>query len=177
MCVCVPVIMLGTREYCCENEWNPMISTVGGVKGILSTGLGHELDVLDESTFQVSCAIIPYETFKEVPPYSIILWVCWSVVLFCLCTPHSLYFSSTGNKSSGSLSITNSSVLPSFPANQPLWKNCTHAYLSPYPFLRGEHNSTSYDSAVSKYSVLRAPPEGWSFWNTPPTAALWAIKR
>ncbi|XP_061287783.1 transmembrane protein 182 isoform X2 [Bos javanicus] len=32
--------------------------------------------------------------------------------------------------------------------NQPLWKNCTHAYLSPYPFLRGEHNSTSYDSAV-----------------------------
>ena len=50
-----------------------MISTVGGVKGILSTGLGHELDVLDESTFQVSCAIIPYETFKEVPPYSIIL--------------------------------------------------------------------------------------------------------
>lgn len=57
MCVCVPVIMLGTREYCCENEWNPVISTVGGVKGILSTGLGHELDVLDESTFQVSCAI------------------------------------------------------------------------------------------------------------------------
>ncbi|XP_043323986.1 transmembrane protein 182 isoform X2 [Cervus elaphus] len=33
--------------------------------------------------------------------------------------------------------------------NQPPWKNCTHAYLSPYPFLRGEHNSTSYDSAVS----------------------------
>uniref|UniRef100_A0A8C6CPM2 Transmembrane protein 182 n=1 Tax=Moschus moschiferus TaxID=68415 RepID=A0A8C6CPM2_MOSMO len=32
--------------------------------------------------------------------------------------------------------------------NQPPWKNCTHAYLSPYPFLRGEHNSTSYDSAV-----------------------------
>uniref|UniRef100_A0A9L0SC15 Transmembrane protein 182 n=1 Tax=Equus caballus TaxID=9796 RepID=A0A9L0SC15_HORSE len=34
------------------------------------------------------------------------------------------------------------------PANQPPSKNCTHAYLSPYPFLRGEHNSTSYDSAV-----------------------------
>uniref|UniRef100_A0A9L0J504 Transmembrane protein 182 n=1 Tax=Equus asinus TaxID=9793 RepID=A0A9L0J504_EQUAS len=32
--------------------------------------------------------------------------------------------------------------------NQPPSKNCTHAYLSPYPFLRGEHNSTSYDSAV-----------------------------
>ena len=49
-----------------------MILIVGDIKGILSTGLGHELDVLDESTFQVSCAI-PYETFKEVPPYSIIL--------------------------------------------------------------------------------------------------------
>ncbi|OWK10442.1 TMEM182 [Cervus elaphus hippelaphus] len=61
-----------------------------------------------------------------------------------------LYFSSTGNKSSCSLSVTNTSVLPSFAANQPPWKNCTHAYLSPYPFLRGEHNSTSYDSAVSK---------------------------
>ncbi|XP_024210377.1 transmembrane protein 182 isoform X4 [Pan troglodytes] len=32
--------------------------------------------------------------------------------------------------------------------NQPPSKNCTHAYLSPYPFMRGEHNSTSYDSAV-----------------------------
>uniref|UniRef100_A0A383ZAC6 Transmembrane protein 182 n=1 Tax=Balaenoptera acutorostrata scammoni TaxID=310752 RepID=A0A383ZAC6_BALAS len=32
--------------------------------------------------------------------------------------------------------------------NQPPLKNCTHAYLSPYPFMRGEHNSTSYDSAV-----------------------------
>uniref|UniRef100_A0A5F9CAB3 Transmembrane protein 182 n=1 Tax=Oryctolagus cuniculus TaxID=9986 RepID=A0A5F9CAB3_RABIT len=32
--------------------------------------------------------------------------------------------------------------------NQPASKNCTHAYLSPYPFMRGEHNSTSYDSAV-----------------------------
>ncbi|XP_024854980.1 transmembrane protein 182 isoform X3 [Bos indicus x Bos taurus] len=38
--------------------------------------------------------------------------------------------------------------------NQPLWKNCTHAYLSPYPFLRGEHNSTSYDSAVSVLFAL-----------------------
>ncbi|XP_038940008.1 transmembrane protein 182 isoform X3 [Rattus norvegicus] len=34
-------------------------------------------------------------------------------------------------------------------ANQPPSKNCTHAYLSPYPFMRGEHNSTSYDSAIS----------------------------
>uniref|UniRef100_A0A8D1ELI1 Transmembrane protein 182 n=1 Tax=Sus scrofa TaxID=9823 RepID=A0A8D1ELI1_PIG len=32
--------------------------------------------------------------------------------------------------------------------NQPPSKNCTHAYLSPYPFMRGEHNTTSYDSAV-----------------------------
>ncbi|XP_016082753.1 transmembrane protein 182 isoform X2 [Ornithorhynchus anatinus] len=33
--------------------------------------------------------------------------------------------------------------------NQSPSKNCTHAYLSPFPFLRNEHNSTSYDSAVS----------------------------
>ncbi|XP_021113796.1 transmembrane protein 182 isoform X2 [Heterocephalus glaber] len=33
--------------------------------------------------------------------------------------------------------------------NQPPFKNCTHAYLSPYPFTRGQHNSTAYDSAVS----------------------------
>ncbi|XP_001513291.1 transmembrane protein 182 isoform X1 [Ornithorhynchus anatinus] len=32
--------------------------------------------------------------------------------------------------------------------NQSPSKNCTHAYLSPFPFLRNEHNSTSYDSAV-----------------------------
>ncbi|EHB02409.1 Transmembrane protein 182 [Heterocephalus glaber] len=33
--------------------------------------------------------------------------------------------------------------------NQPPFKNCTHAYLSPYPFTRGQHNSTAYDSAVT----------------------------
>ncbi|XP_023620044.1 transmembrane protein 182 isoform X2 [Myotis lucifugus] len=32
--------------------------------------------------------------------------------------------------------------------NQPASKTCTHAYLSPYPFMRGEHNATAYDSAV-----------------------------
>ncbi|XP_054831078.1 transmembrane protein 182 [Eublepharis macularius] len=32
--------------------------------------------------------------------------------------------------------------------NQSPSKNCTHAYLSPYPFLRDEHNSTAYDSAI-----------------------------
>ncbi|XP_075773547.1 transmembrane protein 182 isoform X3 [Pelodiscus sinensis] len=33
--------------------------------------------------------------------------------------------------------------------NQLPSKNCTHAYLSPFPFIRDEHNSTSYDSAIS----------------------------
>ncbi|XP_074801203.1 transmembrane protein 182 isoform X3 [Natator depressus] len=33
--------------------------------------------------------------------------------------------------------------------NQSPSKNCTHAYLSPFPFIRDEHNSTSYDSAIS----------------------------
>ncbi|XP_059514913.1 transmembrane protein 182 isoform X2 [Myotis daubentonii] len=32
--------------------------------------------------------------------------------------------------------------------SQPASKTCTHAYLSPYPFMRGEHNATAYDSAV-----------------------------
>ncbi|XP_075773539.1 transmembrane protein 182 isoform X2 [Pelodiscus sinensis] len=32
--------------------------------------------------------------------------------------------------------------------NQLPSKNCTHAYLSPFPFIRDEHNSTSYDSAI-----------------------------
>ncbi|XP_032646174.1 transmembrane protein 182 [Chelonoidis abingdonii] len=32
--------------------------------------------------------------------------------------------------------------------NQSPSKNCTHAYLSPFPFIRDEHNSTSYDSAI-----------------------------
>lgn len=36
-------------------------------------------------------------------------------------------------------------------ANQSPSKNCTHAYLSPFPLIRDEHNSTSYDSAISKY--------------------------
>uniref|UniRef100_A0A8D0B8C9 Transmembrane protein 182 n=1 Tax=Salvator merianae TaxID=96440 RepID=A0A8D0B8C9_SALMN len=32
--------------------------------------------------------------------------------------------------------------------NQSPSKNCTHAYLSPFPLLRDEHNSTAYDSAI-----------------------------
>ncbi|XP_053056346.1 transmembrane protein 182 isoform X2 [Acinonyx jubatus] len=41
-----------------------------------------------------------------------------------------------------------SSIWKFWYTNQPPSKNCMHAYLSPYPFTRGEHNSTSYDSAV-----------------------------
>ncbi|KAK1204931.1 TM182 protein, partial [Pygoscelis papua] len=33
-------------------------------------------------------------------------------------------------------------------SNQSPSKNCTHAYLSPFPLIRDEHNSTSYDSAI-----------------------------
>ncbi|XP_074847471.1 transmembrane protein 182 [Carettochelys insculpta] len=32
--------------------------------------------------------------------------------------------------------------------NQSPSKNCTHAYLSPFPLIRDEHNSTAYDSAI-----------------------------
>ncbi|XP_023573267.1 transmembrane protein 182 isoform X2 [Octodon degus] len=38
--------------------------------------------------------------------------------------------------------------------NQPPFKNCTHAYLSPYPFTWGQHNSTAYDSAISLLFVM-----------------------
>ncbi|XP_061482779.1 transmembrane protein 182 isoform X2 [Rhineura floridana] len=33
--------------------------------------------------------------------------------------------------------------------NQSPTKNCTHAYLSPFPLFRDEHNSTAYHSAIS----------------------------
>ncbi|XP_075294117.1 transmembrane protein 182 isoform X5 [Opisthocomus hoazin] len=32
--------------------------------------------------------------------------------------------------------------------NQSPSKNCTHAYLSPFPLIRDEHNSTSYNSGI-----------------------------
>lgn len=74
--------------------------------------------------------------------------------------PQVQYFSSIRNKSSLSFLITNTFALLSFLANQPPSKNCTHAYLSPYPFMRGEHNATSYDSAVSKYLCPQMPLMG-----------------
>ncbi|XP_033031483.1 transmembrane protein 182 isoform X3 [Trachypithecus francoisi] len=48
----------------------------------------------------------------------------------------------------GIVEENDSSIWKFWYTNQPPSKNCTHAYLSPYPFMRGEHNSTSYDSAV-----------------------------
>ncbi|XP_008062974.1 transmembrane protein 182 [Carlito syrichta] len=49
----------------------------------------------------------------------------------------------------GIVEENNSNIWKFWYTNQPPSKNCTHAYLSPYPFMRGAHNSTSYDSAVS----------------------------
>ncbi|XP_040126765.1 transmembrane protein 182 isoform X2 [Ictidomys tridecemlineatus] len=48
----------------------------------------------------------------------------------------------------GMVEENNSNIWKFWYTNQPPSKNCTHAYLSPYPFMRGEHNSTSYDSAI-----------------------------
>lgn len=48
----------------------------------------------------------------------------------------------------GVVEENNSNIWKFWYTNQPPSKNCTHAYLSPYPFMRGEHNSTSYDSAI-----------------------------
>ncbi|KAK7828482.1 hypothetical protein U0070_008991, partial [Myodes glareolus] len=51
---------------------------------------------------------------------------------------------------SGIVEDNNSNIWKFWYTNQPPSKNCTHAYLSPYPFMRGEHNSTSYDSAIKQ---------------------------
>ncbi|KAB1256683.1 Transmembrane protein 182 [Camelus dromedarius] len=61
--------------------------------------------------------------------------------------------------------------------NQPPSKNCTHAYLSPYPFMRGQHNSTSYDSAVSKYLCAQSTSEGACLSYRCPPTLLEAIKK
>ncbi|KFP88487.1 Transmembrane protein 182, partial [Acanthisitta chloris] len=51
---------------------------------------------------------------------------------------------------SGNVGENNASMWKFWYTNQSPSKNCTHAYLSPFPLLRDEHNSTSYDSAISK---------------------------
>ncbi|XP_039570053.1 transmembrane protein 182 isoform X2 [Passer montanus] len=50
---------------------------------------------------------------------------------------------------SGNVGDNNGSMWKFWYTNQSPSKNCTHAYLSPFPLLRDEHNSTSYDSAIS----------------------------
>uniref|UniRef100_A0A8C9LCQ3 Transmembrane protein 182 n=1 Tax=Pavo cristatus TaxID=9049 RepID=A0A8C9LCQ3_PAVCR len=57
---------------------------------------------------------------------------------------------------SGNVREHNTSMWKFWYTNQSPSKNCTHAYLSPFPHIRDEHNSTSYDSAVSKYIFLAA---------------------
>ncbi|KFO88010.1 Transmembrane protein 182, partial [Buceros rhinoceros silvestris] len=52
---------------------------------------------------------------------------------------------------SGNAGEHNASMWNFWYTNQSPSKNCTHAYLSPFPLIRDEHNSTSYDSAISKY--------------------------
>ncbi|NWR18657.1 TM182 protein, partial [Emberiza fucata] len=49
---------------------------------------------------------------------------------------------------SGNVGDNNGSMWKFWYTNQSPSKNCTHAYLSPFPLLRDEHNSTSYDSAI-----------------------------
>ncbi|RMC06635.1 hypothetical protein DUI87_16073 [Hirundo rustica rustica] len=49
---------------------------------------------------------------------------------------------------SGNVGDNNASMWNFWYTNQSPSKNCTHAYLSPFPLLRDEHNSTSYDSAI-----------------------------
>lgn len=118
-------------------------------------------------------------SFLEGPPHNNSLNLLMEpVVLFCLCNPCVLYFCSIKDESSLSFSITGAIFLLSFLANQPPSKNCTHAYLSPYPFMRGEHNSTSYDSAVSKYLCPQPTSERvLSFWRIPRSKLLRAIKK
>uniref|UniRef100_A0A8C4UWD1 Transmembrane protein 182 n=1 Tax=Falco tinnunculus TaxID=100819 RepID=A0A8C4UWD1_FALTI len=49
---------------------------------------------------------------------------------------------------SGDVGENNASMWNFWYTNQSPSKNCTHAYLSPFPLIRDEHNSTSYDSAI-----------------------------
>ncbi|NXE50917.1 TM182 protein, partial [Casuarius casuarius] len=49
---------------------------------------------------------------------------------------------------SGDAGENNGSMWKFWYTNQSPSKNCTHAYLSPFPLIRDEHNSTSYDSAI-----------------------------
>uniref|UniRef100_A0A672TJ47 Transmembrane protein 182 n=1 Tax=Strigops habroptila TaxID=2489341 RepID=A0A672TJ47_STRHB len=49
---------------------------------------------------------------------------------------------------SGNVGENNASMWNFWYTNQSPSKNCTHAYLSPFPLIRDEHNSTSYDSAI-----------------------------
>ncbi|KFZ64278.1 Transmembrane protein 182, partial [Podiceps cristatus] len=49
---------------------------------------------------------------------------------------------------SGHVGENNASMWNFWYTNQSPSKNCTHAYLSPFPLIRDEHNSTSYDSAI-----------------------------
>lgn len=49
---------------------------------------------------------------------------------------------------SGSIDETTNSIWKFWYTNQAPSKNCTHAYLSPFPYFRDEHNSTAYDSAI-----------------------------
>ncbi|XP_013914255.1 PREDICTED: transmembrane protein 182 [Thamnophis sirtalis] len=49
----------------------------------------------------------------------------------------------------GKIDENPSSMLKFWYTNQSPSKNCTHAYLSPFPFLRDSHNSTTYNSAIS----------------------------
>ncbi|XP_015266466.1 PREDICTED: transmembrane protein 182 [Gekko japonicus] len=48
----------------------------------------------------------------------------------------------------GSIDENTNSISKFWYTNQAPSKNCTHAYLSPFPFFRDEHNSTAYDSAI-----------------------------
>ncbi|XP_034275705.1 transmembrane protein 182 isoform X1 [Pantherophis guttatus] len=48
----------------------------------------------------------------------------------------------------GKIDENPSSMLKFWYTNQSPSKNCTHAYLSPFPFLRDSHNSTTYNSAI-----------------------------
>ncbi|NXV91297.1 TM182 protein, partial [Calonectris borealis] len=49
---------------------------------------------------------------------------------------------------SGNVGENNASMWNFWYTNQSPSKNCTHAYLSPFPLIRDEQNSTSYDSAI-----------------------------
>lgn len=167
--------MLGTEEYGPENKWAvvPLILW-WYTKGLVCIELCHGSDVWGASRFQFPCASL-YEIFRKSPrslSSSLNLLISLQFYLADITSDSLCIFFRNGAHSGAQY---HTSVLLSFPGNQPTSKTCTHAYLSPYPFMRGEHNATAYDSAVGKCLNPQSVLVKTCCLADATTALLWAV--